>query len=106
MIRGYRGIARNNLHYQDAVNGIARPKGGTATPDDHNDGDTNSIFTSWTTNWQVAKDKALDRDLGGWGVVLQKDFHLTEIVASPDAYFESEFLVRGLVTDAFVIEVY
>ena len=105
MIRCFRGVAKDNLHYPDALRGIARPRGGPASPADHNDGNTNSDFTSWTTDRQVAKEKALDRDLGGRGVILQKDFDPADIVASPDAYFEGEVLVRGLVTDALVIEV-
>ena len=47
----------------------------------------------------------MDRDMGGAGVILQKDFDAIIIVLSPDAYFESEVLVRGLVIDALVIEV-
>jgi len=105
IVRCYRGVAMTNPQYQDALHGIAKPRGGPATPAEHNDGDTQSEFTSWTTDWHVALEKAMDRDMGGAGVILQKDFDAIIIVLSPDAYFESEVLVRGLVIDALVIEV-
>ena len=105
MVRLYRGVARDNPQYPEAAQEIIRPRGGPATPADHNEGDTKSEFTSWTTNLQVAREKATDQDLGGQGVVLWKDFQESELVISPDAFFEQEVLIRGLVVDALVSEV-
>ena len=105
MIRCYRGVAKNNLHYPDALQGIVKPIGGSATPKEHNEGDTRSTYTSWTPSLQLAREKAQDQDLGGHGVVVQRDFDAADLTFSPDAFQESEVLVRGLVTDSVVIEV-
>lgn len=105
MVRCYRGVAEGHTYYQEALRGIARPRGGPATPAQHNQGFTDSDFTSWTTDCQVARKKALESDMNGRGIILQKDFDEAEIVLSPDAYAESEVFIRGLVTDALVIEV-
>ena len=102
MIRCYRGVARDNLHYPDALLGKAIPKGGPASPAQHCRGDTASKYTSWTTDREVAVEKALDSALGGRDVILSKDFSETELIASPDFYDESEVLVVGTVTDANV----
>jgi hypothetical protein len=105
MIRCYRGVSEGHIFYQDALQGIARPRGGSATPAKHNEGNTESEYTSWTTDHRVAHKKALESDFVGRGVILQKDFDEVEIVLSPDIYFESEVLIRGLVKDALVVEV-
>ncbi len=102
MTRCYRGVARNNLHYLDALQGIARPRGGSASPADHCFGDTASQYTSWTTRRAVAVEKALDTDLGGRGVVLTKDIADSKLTLSPDFFGEAEVLVSGTVTDALV----
>ena len=105
MIRCYRGVAEGHLYYQEALQSIARPRGGPATPAQHNEGLTYSEYTSWTTSYLIALRKALESDSNGRGIVLQKDFSETEIVASPDIYAESEVFICGLVTNALVIEV-
>jgi hypothetical protein len=105
MIRCYRGVAEGHPYHQEALRGIARPRGGPATPAQHNEGFTESEYTSWTTSYRIAFRKALEGDLEARGVVLQKDFNEGEIVPSPDAYAESEVFISGLVTDALVIEV-
>ena len=105
MIRCYRGVAEGHLYYQAALQGIARPRGGSATPAQHNEGLTHSEYTSWTTSYQIALRKALESDSNGRGIVLQKDFSETEIVASPDLYAEAEVLIYGLVTNALVVKV-
>lgn len=105
MIRCYRGVAEGHTYYQDALQGIARPRGGPATPAQHNQGFTESEYTSWTTSYEIALRKALEGDFAGRGVVLQKDFDVAEIIQSPDAYAELEVFICGLVTDALVIEV-
>ena len=74
MIRCYRGVAASHIYYQDALRGIARPRGSTATPAQHNEGNTDSEYTSWTTDHRVARKKALESDFVGRGVILQKDF--------------------------------
>ena len=105
MIRCYRGVAEGHLYYQEALQGIARPRGGPATPAQHNEGLTDSEYTSWTTSYQIARNKALESDLDGHGVILQQDFDEVEIVASPDLYAEAEVLICGLVTNALVLKV-
>ena len=101
-MRCYRGVARSNLHYPDALQGVARPRGGPASPEDHCLGDTASKYTSWTTNRTVAEQKALDADLGSRGVILVKDFDADMLTSSPDYFGESEVLVTGTVTGASV----
>lgn len=105
MIRCYRGVAEGHVHYHEALRGIARPRGGQSTPALHNQGFTNSDFTSWTTDYQVAWRKAIESDTNGHGVILQKDFDAIEVVSSPDVFGELEVLVRGTVVDALVFEV-
>lgn len=99
-IQCYRGIARDNLHYPDALLGKAVPRGGWASLSEHCLGDTDSKYTSWTTDREVAVEKALDSTLGGRGVILAKVFLKAELTASPDFYEESEVLVKGVVADA------
>ena len=36
MIRCFRGVARDNPQYAEALKGNAFPRGGTATPEEHN----------------------------------------------------------------------
>ncbi len=105
MVRCYRGVAKGHVYYQEALRGIAYPQGGAASAAEHNLGETRSEYTSWTTSHQIALKKALESDLNGRGVVLQKDFSEAEVVASPDVFVESEVFILGLVTDALVIEV-
>ena len=102
MIRCHRGVAKDNFHYPDALLGIAKPIGGSASAEDHCFGNTESRYTSWTTRRSVAVEKALDVDLGGRGVILTKDFSEAELISSPDFYNEAEVLVVGVVTDASV----
>jgi RHS repeat-associated protein len=82
-----------------ATLGIAIPVGGHDSPKRHNDGDTDSIFTSWTTDIEVAEGEA---SYPHPGVVLTKKFPRSRLVASPDEYQESEVLVVGPVTGASV----
>ena len=105
IIRCYRGVAEDHIYYQEALRGIARPRGGTATVAEHNGGNTKSEFTSWTTSYQIAMNKALESDLGGHGVVLRRDFDRAELILSPDTYDESEWFVFGIVGGASVKEV-
>lgn len=103
-VRCYRGVAKYNPQYQDALQGNANPRGGSASPADHNDGDTRSEYTSWTLSYRIALEKATDQELGGKGIILQKDFDAVRLIPSPDAYLESEVFVWGPITGALVTE--
>jgi RHS repeat-associated protein len=103
----YRGVGsprENDSEYfherfRLATLGTAIPRGGHSSPERHNGGDTDSIFTSWTTDQQVAEAEA---SFPFRGVVLTKKFPASRLVASPDEYDESEVLVIGPVTGASV----
>ena len=79
---------------------MAFPRGGHDLPDVHNAGDTNSIFTSWTTDKSVAEHFAT-KDSGS-GVVLSKNIPAAQRVSSPDFSNEGEVLVIGEVVRATV----
>lgn len=101
--RLYRGVNVDSPAYPLAQRGIAIPRGGHDSPDEHNGGNTDSIFTSWTTNWNVAESAALDSHFGnGQGVVLTARIPVSRIVKSVDVKEEDEVLVTGPVTDAKV----
>lgn len=87
----YRGVATHHPGYEDAVQGVARPRGGPASALEHNLGDTRSEFTSWTTDPEVA------RGFAGNGVVLRVPMSSVrgQVVRSPDYFGESEVLLRG-----------
>lgn len=97
----YRGVSANHVKYEDALKGIATPRGGHINANLHNAGDTNSIYTSWSTERWVAEGHALSDD-AKCGVVLEKEFEISEIIPSPDEYDEWEMLIIGEVTDAEV----
>ncbi|WP_204053231.1 LamG-like jellyroll fold domain-containing protein [Microbispora siamensis] len=98
----YRGIPAGHPKYPEASQGEAVPHGGDATPAQHNGGNTNSIYTSWTTDYEdVALDAA--EELGPGGLVLRvprSSIPGGRIVESPDIYGESEVLITGRVTGA------
>ncbi|SFH19280.1 intein C-terminal splicing region [Streptomyces mirabilis] len=58
-----------NPAFDDAVEGIARPRGGTSSPELHQLGHTDSEYTSWTTS-EAAAIRAATKG-GGNGVVLK-----------------------------------
>jgi RHS repeat-associated protein len=91
----YRGIPEGHPFYQDALEGIATPRGGHADPAAHNGGNTDSIFTSWTTDLDgVARDAA--EEMGYPGIVMRlpkSSVPSDRIVDSPDIYDESEILI-------------
>jgi hypothetical protein len=95
----YRGVSDGHPAAADAAQGTARPRGGHSNPDKHNDGDTESIFTSWTTDESVATTHA-DKYRGEGGTVLSKEIPNDRLVRSPDNHTESEVLVVGDVTGA------
>jgi len=54
----YRGVHGKHPDLHNAVNGMAVPRGldfGHNNPIEHNRGDNNSIFTSWTTTKSMAR---------------------------------------------------
>lgn len=103
----YRGVPFGTEGHPDwyherfrlALEGTALPRGGHATPAQHNEGDTRSIYTSWTTDISVAEDNA---KYPTGGVILTKKFPRSRLVESPDVYEESEVLVVGPVYGASV----
>jgi RHS repeat-associated protein len=111
----YRGVNESHPGYSNAVDGVATPRGGTATVAEHNAGNTASPYTSWTTNPEVATNFALRPN--GSGVVMELDVPAGSTTASPSAksvYLkqapgvkvnEAEVLMRGTVTGAKVKKV-
>ncbi|MCZ4103437.1 DUF6531 domain-containing protein [Streptomyces sp. H39-C1] len=50
----YRGLSTEHPGYDDAIQGIATPRGGHSNIPSHHDGNTKSIYTSWTTDKETA----------------------------------------------------
>lgn len=99
----WRGVRPNPNHPEQfdlALQGIARPRGGHADPFLHNRGNTQSIFTSWTTKSSQATQYA--RLNGAEGVVMEARIPRSQVHWSPDLYLEGEQLVTGEVTGARV----
>ena len=96
----YRGVASDHPGYNDALNGAARPRGGSATAIEHNRGDTRSEFTSWTTDPEVAKGMSYP---GGVVMRIPQSSVAGRLVQSPDLFDESEVLIRGPVHGAEVL---
>lgn len=106
----YRGVNSTSPAYENATQGTAVPKGGTATAAEHNMGNTNSNYTSWTTNPEVAKNYALRTS--GEGVIMEIEVPTSSTVTSPSVKSvnlkqspgtivnESEVLMKGTVTGA------
>jgi len=97
----FRGIGEGHPGFDDALRGVARPRGGFSSALLHNLGDTRSPFTSWTTDADVARRFAGERGLllripngpgGGY-----------RMVPSPDLFGESEILIEGTVRGAEVL---
>lgn len=96
----YRGVKNTHPGFQEAVQGVARPRQpltGHADPTRHNLGDTRSKFVSFTTDRNVARQFA-----GKEGVVLEARVPRSRTVASPDFFNENEVLVLGDVSGAKV----
>ncbi|MFD6343593.1 putative T7SS-secreted protein [Streptomyces roseolus] len=89
--------------YNDALNGIAEPLGGHSDPQLHAGGNTDSVFTSWTTYYE---DMALEESYrgNGPGVVLRipnadgVGYFRVPGVSFP--YDEGEVMIRGTVRGA------
>lgn len=111
----YRGVNSTSPGYENALQGIAKPRGGNATPLEHNTLTTESPYTSWSSNMSVAENFALRTS--GEGVVLTADIPNSQLVQSPNLksvnlvqspgtiVSESETLVKGPVTGANVKKV-
>jgi len=106
----YRGVNSTSPAFEAATEGSATPRGGNATAAEHNAGNTNSEFTSWTTNPEVAKNYALRTS--GEGVVMEKTVPNSSMIESPNSepiflkqspgvqVSESEVLLKGNITGA------
>ncbi|MFC4128667.1 putative T7SS-secreted protein [Nocardia rhizosphaerae] len=91
--------------YQNALEGIAEPRGGSASAGQHVGGNTESPYTSWTTDYEdVALDAATE--LPGPGVVMRipnadgPGYHRVGGIDYP--YDESEVTIMGRVSGADV----
>ena len=103
----WRGVPTTSPGYSNALQGVAEPIGGTASPAQHINGITNSPFTSWTSDPTVAA-----RFAGDDGVVIFKVFNTSDLIDSTQVpgtnidQFEPEFefLVTGQVSGATVVK--
>ncbi|MEW1545780.1 RHS repeat domain-containing protein [Streptomyces tsukubensis] len=104
----YRGVPKGHPKYDDALDGRAVPMGGHSDPGRHAGGNTASVFTSWTHDYEdVALDAA--NELGPGGIVLR--IRRTDVPASIDTqihgtdlerYEEMEHALRGVIEGAEV----
>jgi hypothetical protein len=101
----YRGVTPGHPAYPDALVGDVVPWGGHSDPLRHNLGDNQSVFTSWTTDRDVAVQFATQNGRYPDGVVLRvpdADGAGYTRVQSPDLYDENEVLIQGIVHGAEV----
>lgn len=97
----YRGVHFGHPDFQNALFGIATPKGGMADAEAHAGGNFNSNFTSWTMFRTVADYHANKRGPGG--IVLMKVFFPGQYIPNFTNFSgEGEFLVPGRVTGATI----
>jgi len=96
----FRGVSADHPDKKAALQGEANPMGGHSDPILHNRGDNESIFTSWSTDREVAQRFA--KQDGPGGLILQKEAKKSETVKSPDEVAESEVLLKGKVKNAKV----
>ncbi|MFD5629974.1 DUF6531 domain-containing protein [Streptomyces sp. NPDC127072] len=109
----YRGVSTESPAYDNAVRGIAKPRGGSASMETHHDGNTDSIYTSWTTSKQTALSYARGAAEGQNnlpGVILQVKLPLGQpvypsIMFSTELWESNENLVEGIVRSAKVFHV-
>ena len=98
----YRGVSAKHPGLAEAQQGKATPRGGHSDPARHNEYNTQSEFTSWTTDPKVAERFASTQ--GSGGVVLKQSVDRNSLVRSPDIYKEKEVLRQGPVSGATVIQ--
>jgi RHS repeat-associated protein len=106
MITLYRGVDAAHPGYANATNGVALPRGGNASLLEHVLGNTESEYTSWSSDYEVAQ-KFGTRESGS-GVVLTKTVPRSTAIESPGnalGFGESEYLIPGPVSDAQVTRV-
>ena len=104
----YRGVPENGTNgvahpgFDAATEGVATPRGGTASAEAHQAGTTDSPYVSWTTSPQVAARRAMSGQ-SGYGVVIESripagmpHIHVNdEPWADPDMRSEFEVLIEG-----------
>jgi hypothetical protein len=100
----FRGVSSEHAAFPMAVLGMAVPIGGDATPLQHNLGNTKSEYTSWTINPWVAYVFATGK-YNTSGIILVKQFNISELTVSPDKFQQGEVLIKGTVTGAVPVPV-
>jgi hypothetical protein len=100
----FRGVNPTNaVQFLLATQGIAIPIGGVATPREHSLGNTNSIYTSWSTDPNVAAWGG-----GAFGVILKIRVLESDPRVFPNIFSkypgEKEVLIIGPVTGAEVLK--
>ncbi|BAP32525.1 cell well associated RhsD protein [Chryseobacterium sp. StRB126] len=111
----YRGVssAAKGTMYFEAIQGIAIPNGfrQVATTwgphrdmEAHAGGDNYSIWTSWSSSKEVARNFATGVAFGKAipGIIMSKNFHLSEASPNPFTLGEAEWLVPGVTYGAKV----
>lgn len=107
----YRGVHGQHPMIAAARQRVVIPgdREGTISPQVHNEGMISDLavspFTSWTTNIHIARERAAAHS---GGVILrlprvQGQDESWSWVYSPDAFLESEILLRGVRIDAEVV---
>ncbi|WP_370899834.1 hypothetical protein [Chryseobacterium gossypii] len=74
----FRGVHAKHPALASAYNGMAIPMGGSATAKEHNFGDNNSMYTSWSTSIDVANYFASRRGPGG--IILSNQFQYQDFL--------------------------
>ncbi|MDZ7897936.1 MAG: hypothetical protein U5N85_07900 [Arcicella sp.] len=100
----FRGVNPSYMaQYILARQGVAIPRGGSASPREHSLGNTNSIFTSWSEDPNVAAWRA-----GSSGVILKTQMTFGDPRFFPNVYSkypgEREYLIIGPVTGAKILK--
>jgi RHS repeat-associated protein len=93
----YRGVNESHPGFSEAENGNAIPRGGDATPYEHNAGNTKSPYTSWTYNREVGVNYALRP--GGNGVLLEATVQASSLIWSPSLKSVNLFQSPGTVVN-------
>lgn len=105
----YRGVPENDLRgnahpgFDEATDGVARPRGGNFSAEDHHAGQTDSPFVSWTVSPKVAYQRAISGKSGNGVVLTAKIPRGMSHVHSNDQSWvqyrsELEVLVEGTLT--------
>jgi len=98
----YRGVHSQHPDLTNAYLGMAIPWGGNATAYQHNMGDNNSMYTSWSKSIDVANWCASRRGPGG--VILKQSFSPLRLTNFNNYPGEQEMQVFGPVVGAQVIK--